>query len=99
MPPQLKKTPESELIIMPLKEFEELVEEASQRGAKKALKSVGLADENAGQDIHDLRDLLRALRMARKDAFKVFIKWLVVGVLTIITAGLISLMGNNINLK
>ncbi len=99
MSPKVKKSPEGDLIVMPLKEFEDLVEEASRRGARKALKRAGLDDEQAGLDIRDLRDLLKALRIAKKDAFKVFVKWLVVGALTLITAGFISLIGNHLNIK
>ncbi|MHA1540285.1 MAG: DUF6127 family protein [Alphaproteobacteria bacterium] len=98
MSPKIR-TPEGEVIIMPIKDFEELVEEASKRGAQKALKRVGLDDKNAGIDIRDLRDLLRALRVAKKDAFRVFVKWFVVGVLTLMTAGFISLLGNHIQIK
>ncbi|NCB49888.1 MAG: hypothetical protein EOM53_04345 [Alphaproteobacteria bacterium] len=99
MSPKVKKTSEGDLIVMPLKEFEDLIEEASRRGAGKALKRVGLDDEQAGLDIRDLRDFLKALRIAKKDAFNVFVKWFVVGILTLITAGFISLMGNHLNIK
>ena len=94
MSPKIRSSSKGKFIVMPIDEFEQLIENASERGAKKALQSVGLDDINAGIDIRDLRDLLRALRMAKKDAFKVFIRWLVIGVLTLITAGFLSIIGS-----
>lgn len=80
-------------------ELERLLEQASKQGAKMALHELGLHDENAPSDIKDLRELLKAFRMAKKDSFRIFVKWMVIGFMTIITAGFFSLLGNNINLK
>ena len=38
---------------MPEEEFEELLELAAERGAKRALANVGLVDEHAANDIRD----------------------------------------------
>jgi hypothetical protein len=40
-------------VSMPLDEFEELLELAAERGARRALADVGLVDENAAGDIRD----------------------------------------------
>ncbi len=50
-------------------------------------------------DIANLRELLKSFRMAKKHAFKVFIRWMVIGYMTINNAGLIELIGDNINFK
>jgi len=76
--------------IMPEGEFEQLIKRASKEGARLALSEIGLDDDNAHLDIRDLRGLLNAFRMAKKHSFKVFIKWLVVGIMTLITAGFLS---------
>ena len=80
-------------------ELEELMEEASKKGAKMALAELGLDDSNAVLDIRDLRELIKAFRMAKKDSFRLFVKWIVIGIITLITAGFISLIGDNIKLK
>ncbi len=46
------KPPQREdMIVIPRSEFETLLEQAACRGARKALKEVGLADEDAANDI------------------------------------------------
>lgn len=95
----LPKKSEAGEFILTKCELEILLEQASKNGAKMALTELGLHDENARTDIKDMRELLTALRMAKKDSFRIFIKWLVVGIMTLITAGFISLLGNHINFK
>lgn len=95
---KIKKTDEGEFIITKC-ELELLLEQASKQGAKMALAELGLHDENAPTDIKDLRELLKAFRIAKKDSFRLFIKWVVIGFMTFITAGFFSLIGNHINLK
>jgi hypothetical protein len=80
-------------------ELEELLTKASKQGAKTALKEIGLDDNLAYMDIANLRELLKSLRMAKKHAFKVFIRWMIFGLMTLITAGFITLIGDHINFK
>jgi len=94
----IKKTEEGNFILSKC-ELEQLLEHASKQGAKMALAELGLHDENAPTDIKDLRELLKAFRIAKKDSFRLFIKWVVIGFMTFITAGFFSLIGNHINLK
>lgn len=54
-----------------------LIEEASEAGATRALERVGLSDRKAGQDIDELRDLLRGWRDAKKAARLAALGWLV----------------------
>ena len=51
-------------------QFEELLEGAAERGAKKALAAVGLDDEHAADDIRGLRGLLKAYRTVQMGALK-----------------------------
>lgn len=46
-------------------QLDALIERAAQRGAKAALESIGLHDEDAGRDVRDLRALLTNWREAR----------------------------------
>ena len=94
----IKKSDEGEFILTKC-ELEQLLEQASKNGAKMALNELGLSDEKAKMDIRDLRELLKAFRIAKKDAFRISIKWIIAVIMTLITAGFISILGNHINLK
>jgi len=72
---------------MPEEEFEELLELAAERGAKKALADVGLVDENAAGDIRDLRSLLGAVRMARRTAWQTVVRLFTTGLILALIAG------------
>lgn len=96
---KIKKSEEGDFVLSKC-ELEELLQKASQKGAKMALAELGLHDENAPTDIRDMRELLNAFRMAKKDSFRILIKCLIIGFMTIVTAGFISLLGgNNIKIK
>lgn len=43
-----------------------LLDAAASRGAKEALRSIGLHDENAHSDMHELRNLLESWRGTKK---------------------------------
>jgi hypothetical protein len=58
------------MISMPEAAFEELIEAAAARGARKALAEVGLADEHAAGDIHDLRGILKAISAVKRGALQ-----------------------------
>ena len=67
-----------------------MLERASHQGARRALAEIGLHDEHAEHDIRDLRDLMASFRIAKTVAFRTFIRWLTIGVLTLILAGIVS---------
>ena len=72
---------------MPEEEFEELLELAAERGAKKALADVGLIDEHAANDIRDLRSLLGAVRMAKRTAWQTVVRLITTGLILALIAG------------
>lgn len=51
-------------------ELEAMIERAAKRGAKEALESIGLHDDNATHDVRELRTLLDAWRGAKKTIWK-----------------------------
>ena len=55
-------------------ELEAMLDRAAKRGAKEALASIGLLDENAHRDISDMRSLLDAWRETRRGVWTTFIK-------------------------
>ena len=54
-----------------------IVEEASEIGARRAVERLGLGDENAQDDLDELRDLLGAWRTAKASAWKAAVDWFV----------------------
>jgi hypothetical protein len=72
---------------MPEEEFEELLELAAERGAKRALADVGLVDEHAADDIRDLRSLLGAVRVAKRTAWQTVVRLITTGLILALIAG------------
>jgi hypothetical protein len=82
-----RPTMEDGHVRMPEEEFEQLLALAAERGAKRALADVGLVDENAAADIHDLRDLLNAVRMAKRTAWQTVVRIITTGLILTLIAG------------
>jgi hypothetical protein len=59
-----------DLITLPKAALDALLEDAAERGARKALASVGLGDEAAPEHIRGLRDLFDMYRAIRNGALK-----------------------------
>ena len=74
-------------VVMPELEFEELLELAAERGAKRALADVGLVDEHAAADIRDLRSLLGAIRVAKRTAWQTVIRLLTTSLILALIGG------------
>ena len=88
-----RKSAQRDLVVLPRPEFESLLEQAACRGARKALHEVGLNDENAAEDVRDLRDLLGTMRTAKQEAFRAVVRWLTVGFLVLLLAGVAAKSG------
>ena len=74
-----------------------IVEEASELGAARMLARMGLSDEHAGDDLSELRLLLRAWRDAKRSAWRAVIDWAVRAVLAMLVIGL-ALRGGSMEL-
>ena len=61
-----------------------VVEEASDLGAVRVLARMGLADDNAHNDLAELRQLLGAWRDAKASAWKAAVGWVVRAVLALL---------------
>ncbi len=66
----------------------ELLAQASESGAQRALAHLGLDDESAAKDMMELRELLTAWRDAKRSARKAAIGWIVRMGLAFILIGL-----------
>ncbi|WP_432201706.1 DUF6127 family protein [Erythrobacter sp. W53] len=70
-----------------------VVEEATELGASRVLGRLGLGDEDAQDDIDELRELLSAWRDAKASAWKAAIEWLVRAVLALLLIGIAVRLG------
>lgn len=67
-------------------ELEILLDRAAEKGAEKALKNIGLSDEMAVHDVHELRGLLDAWRQVKTGVSKSVVQFLTVGTLGALSA-------------
>lgn len=74
-------------VSMPLDEFERLIEDAAERGAKRAMTDVGLDGESAAADIRELRGLLEAFNTAKHTAWQTLIRMVTTGFILALVAG------------
>jgi hypothetical protein len=81
-------TIKDDMVTMPFHEFEELLEHVVERGARSALSKIGLGDEHASVDVHELRSLLSCLRQAKSTAWQTIVKAITTGVLAALLLGL-----------
>jgi hypothetical protein len=65
-------------------ELEDILDRAARRGAKEALRSIGLLDDDAHKDITEMRSLLEAWRDTRKSIWSTVTRLVTVAVLTFI---------------
>ena len=74
-------------------ELEAMLDRAARRGAKEALRSIGLLDDDAHKDITEMRSLIEAWRETRKSIWSTITKLVTVGVLTFIAGAVWMTMG------
>ena len=74
-------------------ELEDMLDRAARRGAKEALRSIGLLDDDAQKDITEMRSLLEAWRDTRRSIWSTVTKLVTVGVLTFIAGAVWMTMG------
>ncbi len=70
-----------------------IAEEAGELGATRALTRLGLADEAAGGDVAELRELLKAWRDAKRSAWKALFAWAARMAAALVLAGLAVKLG------
>jgi len=74
-------------------DIEEMLDNAARRGAKEALRSIGLLDDDAARDIIEMRSLLEAWRDTRKSVWSTVVKLATVALLTFIAGAVWMTMG------
>lgn len=68
-------------------ELKTMLREAAEWGAKRALADIGLHDDEAGDDVKELRGLLESWRDAKRTAFRTAVSWLTKGFLLVVIGG------------
>jgi hypothetical protein len=74
-------------------ELEDMLDNAARRGAKEALRSIGLLDDDAARDIIEMRSLLEAWRDTRRSVWSTVVKLATVALLTFIAGAVWMTMG------
>lgn len=74
-------------------EIETMLDNAARRGAKEALRSIGLLDDDAARDIIEMRSLLEAWRDTRRSVWSTVVKVTTVALLTFIAGAVWMTMG------
>jgi hypothetical protein len=79
-------------ILLRKEDFDELLDRAAERGARRALADVGLDGADAAHDIRGLRNLLEAFNAAKHTAWETVIRMVTTGfVLALVAGALIKL--------
>jgi len=86
------------MLLLRKEDFDDLLDRAAERGAERVLSHLGLEGATAAQDIRELRDLLEALRDARRTVWRTVIKLVTTGILAALMVGAaikLKLMGGS----
>lgn len=73
------------LVVLKPDALEEMLERSAHRGAKRALESIGLHDDEAGADVRDLRTLIgdwRTVKTGMLRALGKLLLWVVIASVT-----------------
>lgn len=74
-------------------ELQTLLIQAAHTGTKQALAEIGLNDAEAGNDIRDLRDWLRACRLVKSEALKTAVSVVIKTVIMALVIGIAYIIG------
>ena len=75
------------MLLLRKEDFDDLLNRAAERGARRALADVGLDGDDAANDIRELRNLLDAFNAAKHTAWQTVIKMITTGFVLALLAG------------
>jgi len=75
-------------------ELEAMLDRAARRGAREALKSLGLQDDDAHKDLLEMRTLLEAYRDTKKSIWQTVVRISTVALLSFVAASVWMQLGN-----
>jgi len=73
---------------MEQQELETIIQQAAEKGAKQALKDIGLSDEEAYNDVKELRGLLDSWRATKSTVGQTVARMLTTSILTALAVGI-----------
>lgn len=76
-------------VMLEAQELRAMLEKASEDGARKALDAVGLHDEEAADDVRDLRQLMADWRAMKRGVLTAVGNTIVLGLMALIGAGIL----------
>lgn len=79
---------------IPSEELEAMLDRAARRGAKEALRSIGLLDDDAHKDITEMRGLLEAYRDTKKSVWTTIVRITTIALLSFVAASVWMQIGN-----
>ena len=68
-------------------QIDEMIERASERGARKALIEMGLINDDAANDFRTLRGFSKTIKTMQHTFVQTIVRWLTIGMLVFIFAG------------
>ena len=74
-------------------EIEVIIQAAAQRGAKQALKDIGLSDQEAYDDVRELRGLLDSWRATKQTIGHTIARMLTTAIVTALAVGIFMSYG------
>lgn len=77
-----------EPIILTRQELADALDKAGEAGARRVLKELGMDDDNAGDDIRELRKLMTSWKEVRKSALQAVVKFLTTALLGALLLGM-----------
>lgn len=69
--------------------YRAMLEKAAEDGARRALAAVGLHDEDAADDVRDLRHLMADYRAVKRSVFSSMANAFVLGLIGLMVAGIL----------
>lgn len=90
---------ESRAIALTALELEEMLDRAADKGARKALETLGLHDEAAGTDLKELRSFLMAWRDTKNVVWQTIARIITTGVILTMGASLWIYIKGNLGTK
>lgn len=79
---------ETKRLVLEAAELRAMLEKAAEDGARRALAGVGLHDEDAADDVRDLRSLMADWRTVKRGVFTSMANALVLGLIGAIATGI-----------
>ena len=73
---------------MEQQELEIIIQQAAEKGAKQALRDIGLSDEEAYDDVKELRGLLDSWRATKSTVGQTVARMLTTSILTALAVGI-----------